>query len=319
MHRTIKYLNEMLCCASITITENATNDRQGQLVRITTPNGKIIVNLARNKLYRVFNNGSFNFGGRFYGPFWQNLPKSIRAMLLIDGEAVNEGDYRQLHPRLLYAQAGVTLEDEDDAYTIDGIDRQLAKRGFNIAINAETKLAAIRALAQEISGKNDYAKASAYAEAGELLDALVTKHARIARCFSSGAGLRLQRHDAELAERVMLELVKRGITVLPVHDSFIVQHRHAATRDQIMDAELDRMLATLSGAKSPLYQLLILKRDHIVEILLRFLLLPFFLTGSSLVGWCRCWCRWLLSPLCPVAHSSCPCALLCAMTLGPCA
>ena len=221
MHRTIKYLNKMLCRASITIRESAITDQQEQLATISTPNGKIIVNLALNKLYRVFNNSSFDFGGRFYGPFWQNLPKSIRAMLLIDGEAVNERDYRQLHPKLLYAQVGVTLEDKDDAYTIDGVIRRLAKRGFNIAINAETKLAAIRALALEIRGEGAHAKAC------DLLDVLVTKHVRIASYFGSGAGLRLQRHDADLAERVMLELVKRGIIVLPVHDSFIVQRRHA--------------------------------------------------------------------------------------------
>ena len=66
--------------------------------------------LDRNQLHRVFNRSTFNLGGRFYGPFWQNLSKAERAMLRIAGEPVDEGDYARLHPRLLYAEAGMTLE-----------------------------------------------------------------------------------------------------------------------------------------------------------------------------------------------------------------
>jgi hypothetical protein len=54
---------------------------------------------AQTVLYRVFNNGSFDLGGRFYGPSWQALPKAWRGRIQIDGEAVVELDYGSLHPR----------------------------------------------------------------------------------------------------------------------------------------------------------------------------------------------------------------------------
>jgi hypothetical protein len=81
------------------------------------------------KLYRIFNRGSFSNGGRFYGTWWQQIPKEIRPQLLIDGEPTIEHDYPQLHPNMLYAQIGARLE--GDAYAVDGWPSQRkGKPGF---------------------------------------------------------------------------------------------------------------------------------------------------------------------------------------------
>ena len=48
-------------------------------------------------------------------------------------------------------------------------------------------------------------------------------HAGIAHHFHTDAGLRMQFVDSQIAEGVMLNLMERGIVVLPIHDSFIVQ------------------------------------------------------------------------------------------------
>src|SRR5687768_17399386 len=47
--------------------------------------------------HRVFN-GGWRFGGRLYGPFWQNLNKQRRLQLTLDGTRVVEHDFAQLHP-----------------------------------------------------------------------------------------------------------------------------------------------------------------------------------------------------------------------------
>lgn len=44
-------------------------------------------------------------------------------------------------------------------------------------------------------------------------------------------GLRLQREDSDLAERVMLHFADRDVPVLPVHDSFIIAAQH---RDELV-------------------------------------------------------------------------------------
>ena len=232
MRRRLKPINEALRAAGIAVA-----GIDGPIGAM----GDTRFHTGQDQLHRVFNRSSFRLGGRFYGGFWQNLPQATREALVLDGEPTHEADYARLHPRLLYAEAGAALE--GDAYALDGFedDRPLVKRAFNIAVNADTEMAAVRAIAQEIGGKG------AHAKAGDLLDAIRARHRPIAPCFGSGAGLRLQRRDADLAERVLLRLLRRGIVALPIHDSFVVRRRHAGARDEAMDAELGRLLATLLG------------------------------------------------------------------------
>ena len=61
------------------------------------------------------------------------------------------------------------------------------------------------------------------------------KHIPIAHMFGSGAGLRLMRRDSDMTERLLLRLVKRGVVVLPIHDSYIVPNR-VADKGQLMEA-----------------------------------------------------------------------------------
>jgi hypothetical protein len=86
--------------------------------------------------YRVFNR-CWKLGGRYYRPFWQNLPRNRRLELTIDGERVDEHDFHQLHPRLLYAEFG--SQPHGDAYTIAGYEEQrdIVKEAWQIMINAQ--------------------------------------------------------------------------------------------------------------------------------------------------------------------------------------
>ncbi len=175
----------------------------------------------------MFNRESWSLGGRLYGAFWQQLPKKDRGQLQLNGRSVIELDYPTLHPRLLYAQAGHSLD--GDAYDISGWDRQLAKQAFNILINADTRQKAVAAVAEKIGGQG------AFKAAGDLANDICERHQIISGAFGSGAGLGLQRIDADMAERVLLNLLKKGIAALPVHDSFIVEQRHEGALQSAMD------------------------------------------------------------------------------------
>ena len=48
------------------------------------------------------------------------------------------------------------------------------------------------------------------------------KHADIAHAFGSDAGARLMRKDSDLAEQVVLDMIRQGVVPLSVHDSYIV-------------------------------------------------------------------------------------------------
>jgi hypothetical protein len=178
-------------------------------------------------VYRVFN-GDLMHGGRLYGGWWQNAPKNIRAMIRLDGQPTIEEDHAQLHPRLLYAIAGLDLE--GDAYTLPGWDRGLCKIAFNVLLNANNYQDARAVIASKLGGQD------ALARAGLLIKEMKRRHAALRVYFHSGIGLRLQKLDADMAEFVLKRLLKRGIVALPIHDSFVVQERYAGDLKEAMQA-----------------------------------------------------------------------------------
>jgi hypothetical protein len=187
---------------------------------------------ARAQLHRVFHRGDFDLGGRFYGAHWQNI--GDRRQFTINGHETIEHDYPGIHIRLLYQEAGKEMR--GDPY--DFGPRKQAKLAVLIGINARSTPRAIRALADALRGKpgiND-----PYAAAKKLLMAAKARHPDIAHAFGSDAGVRLMQKDAEIAERVMMEMVREtGIVPLAVHDSFIVPASQAERLMETMDRALN--------------------------------------------------------------------------------
>lgn len=125
-----------------------------------------------------------------------------------------EMDYPGLHPRLMYAEVGKPMI--GDPYDLPNWPRDLVKVAFNTLVNAGTRQAAIRSIANTIGGKGAFAKAKA------LVCEIEAEHTSIADMFGTGAGLWLMRRDSDMAERLLLRLARRRIIALPIHDSFIV-------------------------------------------------------------------------------------------------
>ena len=120
-------------------------------------------------LYRVYNRGRWDKGGRAY--WWgQNLPSAVRARLLLNGEAATEVDFTALHPRMLYARRGVQMA--HDPYQVVGFDRKLCKRALLVALNARSWPEAVAALMASHLG--DRAKwPLGWGETNRLLQAVV--------------------------------------------------------------------------------------------------------------------------------------------------
>ncbi len=128
--------------------------------------------LVRNALHRVFNRGSFDLGGRFYGPWWQNIKSAERRHIGVNGSRSVELDHSQLHPRLLYAIAGKSID--GDAYEIEGWNRSLVKKAVNTLINADDELSAMQSIARSIGDKG------AFNRAKTLIGQIKAKHPGIA-------------------------------------------------------------------------------------------------------------------------------------------
>lgn len=175
-----------------------------------------------NKYKRVFNNSSFEYGGRFYGHWSQQIPSKYRKYITIDGKDTIEADYSCLHLSMLYR-----LEDIDipsgDLYRLDNVSdkfRSIIKFAVNISINAETEKQAAQALNvcyKEHKVNKDIVGISPK----EMISEVMNKHCGIKKYFCTGYGLRLQALESKIAESIMLNFAQRGECVLSIHDSFI--------------------------------------------------------------------------------------------------
>lgn len=203
------------------------------------------VDLEDMSLYRVFSD-FWSLGGRFYGGCWQGIPKGERKCFVINGESVIEHDYRNNHPSILYIAEGKPLDLDSgyDAYDIAGFEdqRKACKRALNIMLNARDYRKAVGAVREHVAS-------GTYEEAKELVEAVKLKHADISHYFFSDVGLKLQRLDAEMCREVLNEMtVKRGETVMPIHDSFIVRASAADELVRVMSSMFTKCTANIQNS-----------------------------------------------------------------------
>lgn len=183
----------------------------------------------RTELYRVFNNSNFNEGGRFYGAWWLHAEKRLRRTITINGQSTVEADFKGLHPAILFAKRGLPIP--TDPYSLvprvdgDAALRKHAKITFLALLNANSlRTTEPRHFDTEAHGMTAKAFRKTVRDAFPMLPGV----------FGTGIGLRLQREDSDLAERVMMHFVDRGVPVLPIHDSFIVAAGHQASLTRVM-------------------------------------------------------------------------------------
>jgi|GEM_PF-2711157 hypothetical protein len=171
-------------------------------------------------VYRVFNNNSWDSGGRFHGAWWIGCPSALRPYILLDGKRTVEVDYSGLHAAMLFADKGECIPRDPYSrcvvHTGTPDERRLVKLTFNALLNAESvqQLGEVKGYSKDLTGR----------EWGDFKRFIISKFPEFKEHFGSGVGLKLQRKDSELAETVMLKFAAMGYACLPVHDSFIVHH-----------------------------------------------------------------------------------------------
>ena len=181
--------------------------------------------------YRVFSRGDTRFRkhGRWYGGFWQRLPKKridLRRDIYIDGEATDEIDFSGLHPTLLALEHGKLLK--GDKYdlggpVLDGIktsdQRSIVKELVLIAINAKSKQAAYSAYNNQNKDQR-----LTHAQLDHLLAAFIDKYPFLKGDLCSDKGIDLMYTDSQITEAVIQRFVEADKPILPVHDSYIVKN-----------------------------------------------------------------------------------------------
>lgn len=195
--------------------------------------------LTQLDLYCVFNNGSFEQGGRLYGGWWINAPKGCRTQITIDGQPTVELDYKCYHINMLYHERN--SECDGDAYELPeiveyehaqglepGSFRDCIKQYTNALINCGKG-----GHPHRIQLKNDTLFPDAY-EPIDVIRMIERKHKPIKSAFRTGTGLRLQRIDSDIAVEVVTAAMNDGWLALPVHDSFIAKSENKTQLRRIM-------------------------------------------------------------------------------------
>ena len=176
-------------------------------------------------LRRIFARGKMTCGGRFYGGWWQNVPKEFRRYITINGAPTAEVDFSTLHPTLLCLENDLVPPDDfyDLGIRVPGfphydpdkapykVQRAIIKHFGNALIN-------------DLRGVHKLSSDSATTlgmDTHTLRALLIKTHPVFAKAIKSDAGVRYQFIDSEIAQAVMLRLMAQNIVCLPVHDSFL--------------------------------------------------------------------------------------------------
>lgn len=207
MRKALDRINGRLCVADITTSRPLTHlDSDSDFVG------------SRIDLVRIFNYGSFEYGGRFYGGWWQHIRKEARRWILLDGSPTVEADYRGFNPAVLLAKAGQPIPDDPYA-RIPGVAenetlRNHAKSTFAALINSVT------GNTEEPSGFDTVKHGMAKEQFRQsVLDAFPM----LQSLLGQRTGMKLQREESDIAEQVMLHFLEQGHPILPMHDAFMVQ------------------------------------------------------------------------------------------------
>ena len=239
------------------------------------------VDLSRKTYYRTFINGVWNNGGRFYGPWWVNLPSDYRTKIMIDGSPVLEPDFSAYHPRLLYALNKAPYPDEEP-YQLDGYPQTKAMRKFlkNVLLSIVNNVkpdVTTKAIRSEYRKQEEKAKRwnREFEDLGlgtltdkllwDIMSGLMKKHSAISNFFFSGYGNALQYIDSMIAEQVMLYFAKQGIPCLSIHDSFIVNVPYVEPLREFTDS----LISHNFGVDIPLKDNFIENESRLSEIAFR--------------------------------------------------
>jgi hypothetical protein len=185
--------------------------------------------------HRVFNNCSFDLGGRFYGPHYQSLSKNLRKCIYIDGEPIVELDFSAFHVRMLYHIENIDYkEDPYFALCSEANERQKFKLLQLVCLNAPNLKTAIKGIRKSFIDNRIFSHITDK-DLNLLYQRFSTEHRRISKYLLSGIGLELQNYDSRITERILYTLYNNNIPALPVHDSYIVNNNYGDLLYDIMN------------------------------------------------------------------------------------
>lgn len=195
---------------------------------------------GQKSLYRIFSEEDGR-AGRLYGHWVQRLPQECRGRLTINGHPTAELDYGGMQLALIYARSGKPMPDIDDLYAVPGFRREEMKAVLTRSVGTKTRAEALGALRKMLLEEGRFRKG----RDTDLYDAFWGFHEGMSphRGENEAVWAELQALDSRLALRVLGGLLDQGITAIPIHDSFVVEARHADLTAEVMRQEFEALFS----------------------------------------------------------------------------
>jgi hypothetical protein len=211
-------------------------------------------NFKNIEYYRIFNDSSFERGGRFYGAWWVTLDKDVRRSITLNDEKTEELDYGSIGIHLLYSQENLNYYDlngnNSDPYILKGIDpeeREVNKKIITFALNmspGDRHRKFVYTVRKKIKKTNDkrsilgikkLLNVPTPREVHKRLRIFEEENVPIKHHLFTSVGTKLQFKDSCIAESVIEKMVSMRIPILVIHDSFIVQYKNKKLLHKFMN------------------------------------------------------------------------------------
>jgi hypothetical protein len=203
-------------------------------------------------------------GGRLFGDgFWLTLASGRRANVRIDGEPVADLDFSSMFARLTYAHLGVEAP-SGDLYAIPGLEgyRSGVKLAFNVLLfdgkGQRRKWPEVMGigLGDDADAKRDPSSRAAQSDGllppgwedpKRLRNAILEKHPALRKAFGRGLGYGLMFTESRVLMAALLELTRRGVVALPMHDGLLCAR---SRKEEVVEVMLTRAWE-IAGAVLP--------------------------------------------------------------------
>jgi hypothetical protein len=191
---------------------------------------------------RIFYREDWALGGRFHGGWWQMVGSKWRKHIYINDKPTDEQDFSGLHVTLLYGLEG--LQPPSDPYVLNiksnftqEENRKITKGLILTAINAKSSKAAFKAF-REGQKKGSAQKRLKDTQLTKILDAFCTNNQPIAHYLCNDMGVKLMAMDGRITAKVINHFTDKGIPVLTVHDSYILDIEYQKELHEVMSGAI---------------------------------------------------------------------------------
>jgi hypothetical protein len=177
--------------------------------------GDVQCNRSASTYSRIFNGGTLDKGGRYFGHWAQTLPRAERKLIRIDGQEVMDLDYQTMFYNLLLYHSGSDEPSQKDAFSIPGYEQyrtQFKKLAYSM-LNSTRPLKAFP----------DGFNKGGWEKGFTMLKGLLVTHLPLLLEYDgSGVGLKLMRMESDIITKACENMIIHNNGFVIMHDGLLV-------------------------------------------------------------------------------------------------